>query len=87
MDLELARVTVSKDAHAKETVSILLLAPDRGNIKESLVVKGLWIKRMGDEISEGAAVLSLRVTVRSMGVGLQTSLIVASIAVTMSLTS
>lgn len=72
---------------AKGAVSILLLVPDWGRIRELLVVKGLRIKRTGVETTEGAVVPSLPVTVYFMGVGLPTSLMVASIAVTMSLMS
>lgn len=82
----MAFVTVSADVRAKEPVSTPLLVPDSGSIKGPLTVRGLWIKRMGVEITEDAAVFLPRVTVHSVGVGLQTSLIVASIAVRMSLT-
>lgn len=84
---ELVPVTISGGVLAKEAVSILLLVPDWGRIRELLVVKGLRIKRTGVETTEGAVVPSLPVTVYFMRVGLPTSLMVASIAVTMSLMS
>lgn len=52
----MAFVTVSADVRAKEPVSTPLLVSDSGSIKGPLTVRGLWIKRMGVEITEDAAV-------------------------------
>lgn len=49
-------VRVFKDVCVKVIVLILLLVLDCGSIKEFLVVKGFWIKWMGDEILEGVVV-------------------------------